>query len=673
MNRYIENGELGYKDHLGNIIIPAQYEWIEKIEGLHWGEKNDADWFICSKNGYWGVADNHNCIILSFAYDEICPFMTSKEQVVFSVRKGAKWGLVGVGDSIILDMQFDGIKIIERSDDYIITCIDSKYGILDKDLNEVLPIKYDSIIHKKFDWNSDIEFYARLNDRILYFDKYGKSIPVIKVFLSDCDYLDNNATLYRAGKKNGRWGVVEIIDEDDNEVIEVIPFEYESRIWCAGENLFYTTKGGKYGYINLKNETIIPFIYDEVRQFVKGLAPVRIGTLWGIIDKQGRLIVTPMWQKIIINHDSDIIIALGLDGYWVLLNKDGNIIASDSWEQLEKSYYVEYYLAYKNGYWGILEQNGKLICGYIFDEKPTLSNSRPGSSSIISKDYSKCFIVSYKGKKALYSSTGIVLTPSFDDISFPYNGVSIVKDNGKTGLYSILEGLLVPCTYLFISYYDDCNLFIALTDGRNGCIINNNGEIVLSATDLVPLSRGLFVIKMENDNRKAVLKYHNRRFKTLFTSSLKSTIEYLSQIDRFIVVDTYSIISYSTIYSGEGVLIKDKIFSNNPPEHTIDLIYTHNMLYKPYFFTYDADGNFASYYPSTESYLRQKWLLGNTLNCSILNPYRLTVRNKIVPGLTKTINYKAENEEHIHYLWNHSLEQFDWRIVDIEAIKTNQL
>ena len=47
-------------------------------------------------------------------------------------------------------------------------------------------------------------------------------------------------------------------------------------------------KGDKYGYINNKNETVFPFIYDDGALFENGKARVQIGDKQFEINKLGK-------------------------------------------------------------------------------------------------------------------------------------------------------------------------------------------------------------------------------------------------------------------------------------------------------------------------------------------------------------------------------------------------
>ena len=45
-------------------------------------------------------------------------------------------------------------------------------------------------------------------------------------------------------------------------------------------------KNNKYGFIDFKDKKlVIPLIYDNALNFNTGVAPVKKGTKWGVIDK----------------------------------------------------------------------------------------------------------------------------------------------------------------------------------------------------------------------------------------------------------------------------------------------------------------------------------------------------------------------------------------------------
>ena len=63
-------------------------------------------------------------------------------------------------------------------------------------------------------------------------------------------------------------------------------------------DLIPVIKDGKWGYKNERNETIIPFEYDEAEPFSDGLAAVRKGNLFGFIDSNNNVIIDFKFVKV---------------------------------------------------------------------------------------------------------------------------------------------------------------------------------------------------------------------------------------------------------------------------------------------------------------------------------------------------------------------------------------
>ena len=74
---------------------------------------------------------------------------------------------------------------------------------------------------------------------------------------------------------------------------EQIPVEY-AHLYSFENGITIAKKDGRYGAIDLNNNTVIPFNlpYEDVRGFHNGRASVRdVNGKWGVIDTQGKLIV----------------------------------------------------------------------------------------------------------------------------------------------------------------------------------------------------------------------------------------------------------------------------------------------------------------------------------------------------------------------------------------------
>jgi hypothetical protein len=64
---------------------------------------------------------------------------------------------------------------------------------------------------------------------------------------------------------------------------------------------------GKWGFIDKQGKLVINPQFDRAENFVDGLAPVRIGDektgKWGFIDKQGKLVINPQFDEIVADWD----------------------------------------------------------------------------------------------------------------------------------------------------------------------------------------------------------------------------------------------------------------------------------------------------------------------------------------------------------------------------------
>ena len=102
---------------------------------------------------------------------------------------------------------------------------------------------------------------------------------------------------FRAGlapvMKEGKWGFI------NNRGSTVIPFIFDDvlpqhfKFGLAAAKL-----EGRWGFIDHSGFFAINPVYEEVRPFAEGLAPVRVEHRWGLIDLGGRLRLPPTWDEV---------------------------------------------------------------------------------------------------------------------------------------------------------------------------------------------------------------------------------------------------------------------------------------------------------------------------------------------------------------------------------------
>ena len=68
------------------------------------------------------------------------------------------------------------------------------------------------------------------------------------------------------------------------------------RLAVASPSLYPVKINGKYGYMNKSGKLVIQPQFDRADLFAEGAAAVELGRRWGFIDKSGKLIVPPQYD-----------------------------------------------------------------------------------------------------------------------------------------------------------------------------------------------------------------------------------------------------------------------------------------------------------------------------------------------------------------------------------------
>lgn len=141
---------------------------------------------------------------------------------------------------------------------------------LKKDEKIIVPVAYDNVLSLGYEGL----FQVQLGEKTGFIDAENR---IVIPFEYDVD------TLNVVGQ------VFEIAERPDG-IQEALISSSPARcgFW---DGLCAVVKNGKYGYINKKAQTIIPFIYDGACSFSNGYAIVIKNNKYGVIDTNGKLVV----------------------------------------------------------------------------------------------------------------------------------------------------------------------------------------------------------------------------------------------------------------------------------------------------------------------------------------------------------------------------------------------
>lgn len=302
----------------------------------------------------------------------------------------------------------------------------------------------------KYGRNSYYDVLLSENVKICYYrnDKYRvynlktKEYTTPKINWVSSVPENDSLTVYAIGNKRGFLNVKNgeiIIDADSNNY---------SNSWVFSEGLAAVVRNGKIGFINAKNEIVIPFKYcyfDKYNAYDFGYlfhndccVITNEKGKFGLINKKGEWILNPIYDKIL---------PLQKNGYRLVVNKEkyGVIDSNNNIVYPTEYDYIDivsngFVLAKEGKMWQI-DFSGKVtkpfmyemseeilfVSGYTEDEYPIYTNS----------DYAKYEILGLYG--ILNTITGKPITPAkYYDVSILSKNIFEVQDK-ESGNWYLLD------------------------------------------------------------------------------------------------------------------------------------------------------------------------------------------------------------------------------------------
>jgi hypothetical protein len=422
-----EGGYWGIIDYKGNIIL-NNLEWIGEFVG---------NYAIFQKDYKFGLLRKDGRIILPAKLDEI--IIVDSNFILY--RIGNNWGIVNSKSYVLYEVQFnsfiklnDSLFLITKGGecDIFNRCEGSKFGIINKNGNFLVPLKFDGIGEIK---DSFVE--VSLNDAWGLMKLNGKLIIDIKY--EDLFHLCS----YVFFKENGKWGLMDL-----NKKILIKP-KYEAISRVENANFIKMKIDEKWGLMNCNGKEILKNEFDNINYLGDGYFLAEKNNLKGVFDSLGKLIIDIKYKDISYS-----------DGKFILY--DG-----DYWEFKNiKFNYLEFVngllLAKKDGFFGIIDTNGIKLLDFYYDSIKVFNN----------------FILSKKGNYwTLFNTKFEEISENIDSFVVFENFLKFRKF-GKWGLISKDGNLLLDAEFDYIDDLDDNKIIRIVKDGYFGLFDLNKGIIV---------------------------------------------------------------------------------------------------------------------------------------------------------------------------------------------------
>ena len=380
----------------------------------------------------------------------LCSFTGLTQPKYFIFEEKGKLGLVDLQGKTVLAPTFNSI---EEKQPYFIACSKTKgCSVYNENLQLVLKGGYNSI-----ELGCEGQFIVKKNG------KYGvvseKGAVILPLKYSNINSNKNGYTV----KLNEKAGLF------NSEGKEIIPISYH---WV------YTSKiddnipivaelnDNNAGYINTKNEWVIPPTYLYAFAFRQGVARVKKGRNYMYINLKGEPVIQDFDNYVIQNYviepsDNTYIVGVRKECKYMVYDLNGNLL--DTYDGFINNWSGNAIFGVKKGgKWGYIDGYGKVIVPFEYEEVNNFSEGlasvrkdgkwgyiNPKNEIVIPIEFTNKEVGFFKnGGAEYYTDRGaglinlkgeIIAEPKYDSIEYVNGNIAIVSFNGYNYLYDFVK------------------------------------------------------------------------------------------------------------------------------------------------------------------------------------------------------------------------------------------
>jgi len=278
--------------------------------------------------------------------------------------------------------------------------------------------------------------------------------------------LAQSETYKRISGKN-TWGFV---NQNGDTIIPLNRYKFLNPI--DDENMIFAQlKNGKYGFINIHQDTLISFKYDGMGVFGQGqLAPASLNGKYGYINRKGEVKIPFQYENKSYFYNSGLAI-VKKEGKFGFINMNGEEIIPIEFETVDQSIYDTIVTVSKNSKWAFYSKKGIRKTDFKYDEivKTYIKVDERTKNTLFGNGL---VLVKTENKTAYLNSDLQEIVPfGTYEITKPFlNNLGIIANNGKYGIIDTLGRVVLPLKYDFIEhpseYSNESELF-AVHNGKD--------------------------------------------------------------------------------------------------------------------------------------------------------------------------------------------------------------
>lgn len=176
----------GYVNQDGDIVIPTEYTSIDKIKLEYFSEETGeittysatSDYLLIYKEGIgYGIATTSGNILVECQYQTIINFGEDTFAVTRGDVNNAEIGIINVYGNVVIDFVSGGIfNQSKKFEKYVIVSLNDKMGVLNRNLETVIPIEYDYIAMTEYE--EKIYFALEQNGQYQLISETGENAAI---------------------------------------------------------------------------------------------------------------------------------------------------------------------------------------------------------------------------------------------------------------------------------------------------------------------------------------------------------------------------------------------------------------------------------------------------------------------------------------------------------------
>ena len=383
----------------------------------------------------------------------LCSFTGLAQPKYFIFEEKGKLGLVNLQGKTVLAPTFNSI---EEKQPYFIACSKTKgCSVYNENLQLVLKGGYNSI-----ELGCEGQFIVKKNG------KYGvvseKGAVILPLKYSNINSNKNGYTV----KFNQKAGLF------NSEGKEIIPISYSSVYTSKIDDnipIVAELNDNNAGYINTKNEWVIPPTYQYAFAFRQGVARVKKGRNYMYINLKGEPVIQDFDNYVIQNFDNYVIepsdntyiVGVRKECKYMVYDLNGNLL--DTYDGFINNWSGNAIFGVKKGgKWGYIDGYGKVIVPFEYEEVNNFSEGlasvrkdgkwgyiNPKNEIVIPIEFTNKEVGFFKnGGAEYYTDSGaglinlkgeIIAEPKYNSIEYVNGNIAIVSFNGYKYLYDFVK------------------------------------------------------------------------------------------------------------------------------------------------------------------------------------------------------------------------------------------